>query len=214
MKNIKQQPMITDEMIKKTLALGKLIYAFGRIERATTHEDGVRHETDTDHTVMLGIIACAFADVLEPTLDLGKVAQFALIHDFVEVYAGDVKTIVVNHEDLNNKEDRERAALSRIKKEFGDVYPWISRTIEEYESLALPEARFVKTLDKAMPAISYALTDGAGLRKLGITREQLLNSDVQQEYRLRQTYAHDQEKALCLRKKLLEIYSEHYGLEK
>src|SRR3990167_9338648 len=131
---------ITDEMIKKTLALGKLIYAFGRIERATTHEDGVRHETDTDHTVMLGILACAFADVMEPTLDLGTVAQYALVHDFVEVYAGDVKTIVVNHEELNNKEDRERAALSRIKKEFGDIYPWISRTIEEYESLALPEA--------------------------------------------------------------------------
>lgn len=192
--------------------LGKLIYAFGRIERATTHEDGIRHETDTDHTVMFGIVACAFADAVKPELDQGKIAQFAFIHDLVEAYSGDVKTIVVNHEELNSKEMRERAAYVRIKEEFGTVYPWISRTIEEYESLASPEARFVKTLDKAMPAISYALTDGAGLRKLGITREQLLTSDFQQEYRLRQTYAHDQEEALALRKKLLEIYSAHYIL--
>lgn len=199
-------------MVERTLALGKLIYAFARIERAATHEDGVRHETDTDHTVMLGIVACAFADVVRPNLDRGLIAQFALIHDLVEVYSGDTKTIVINHKELNNKEVREQAACQRIKEEFGYVYPWISRTIEEYESLALPEARFVKTLDKAMPAISYALTDGAGLRKLGITREQLLQSDLQQEYRLRQTYAHDQEEALTLRKKLLEIYSEHYTL--
>lgn len=57
---------ITEEMIKKTLALGKLIYAFARIERAVIHEDGVTHESDTDHTVMLGIVACAFADVVRP----------------------------------------------------------------------------------------------------------------------------------------------------
>lgn len=203
---------LSDDIVEKTLALGKLIYTFGRIERAATHEDGVTHESDTDHTVMLGIVACAFADVVRPDLDKGRIAQFALIHDLVEVYSGDMKTIVVNHEELNSKEAREQAACARIKEEFGHVYPWISSTIEEYESLASLEARFVKTLDKAMPAISYALTNGAGLRKLGITREQLLTSDLQQEYRLRQTYAHDQEEALALRKKLLDIYSEHYSL--
>lgn len=199
-------------MIEKTLSLGKLIYAFGRIERAATHEDGKRHETDTDHTVMLGIVACAFADVLEPTLDRGKIAQFSLVHDLVEVYSGDIKTIVIDHKELNNKVVREKKAHQRIKKEFGAVYPWIHTTIEEYETLLSPEARFVKTLDKAMPAISYALTNGAGLRKLGITRKQLLESDTKQEGRLKNGYAHDQKAALVLRKKLIQIYSKKYSI--
>lgn len=207
---MKKSIVISKTLIKKTLALGKLIYAFGRIERAATHEDGKRHETDTDHTVMLGIVACAFADILEPALDRGAIAQFALIHDLVEVYSGDTKTIVINHHELNNKALREKKAHQRIKKEFGAVYPWIHATIEAYESLATPEARFVKTLDKAMPAISYALTNGAGLRKLGITRKQLLQSDNDQEQRLQSTYAHDQKAALSLRKKLIEIYSKKY----
>ncbi len=199
-------------MIEKTLSLGKLIYAFGRIERAATHEDGKRHETDTDHTVMLGIVACAFADVLEPTLDRGKIAQFSLVHDLVEVYSGDIKTIVIDRKELNNKVVREKKAHQRIKKEFGAVYPWIHTTIEEYETLLSPEARFVKTLDKAMPAISYALTNGAGLRKLGITRKQLLESDTKQEGRLKNGYAHDQKAALVLRKKLIQIYSKKYSI--
>lgn len=203
---------ITDEMIEKTLLLGKLIFAFGRIERAATHEDGIRHETDTDHTVMLGIVACAFADALLPNLDRGKIAQFALVHDLVEAYAGDVKTVIISNEELNDKALREKEAMEKVKKEFDSVYPWIHRTIEEYESLEVPEARFVKTLDKAMPAISYALTNGAGLRKLGITREQLHQSDEQHEKRLRATYAYDQEEALVLRNTLLKIYSENYEL--
>ncbi|MEK7649083.1 MAG: HD domain-containing protein [Patescibacteria group bacterium] len=208
---MKKTPKITKTTVEKTLALGKLIFAFGRIQRAATHEDGVRHETDTDHTVMLGIVACAFADVFEPHLDRGKIAQFALIHDLVEVYCGDTKTIVINHEELSKKAEREHQAHERIKKEFGAVYPWIHQTIEEYESLATPEARFVKTLDKAMPAISYALTNGAGLRKLGITRKQLLKSDSDQEKRLRGTYAHDQKNALALRRLLIGIYSKKYA---
>lgn len=162
---------------------------------------------------MLGIVACAFAQKMRPDLDCGRIAQFALIHDLVEVYSGDTKTIVVDHKSLNRKEIRERSALRRIKKEFGSTYPWIHQTIEEYESLSLPEARFVKTLDKAMPAISYALTNGAGLHKLGITREQLLHSDLIQEYRLRQTYGYDQHEALELRNHLVNIYSKKYKLK-
>jgi putative hydrolase of HD superfamily len=78
----------------KVIELAQLCLRFGRVDRATTHEDGQRHETDTDHTVMLGVIACAFASSCGLDLDIGKVAQFALVHDLVEAHAGDTNTLL------------------------------------------------------------------------------------------------------------------------
>ena len=67
------------------LSLAKLLLQFGRTNRITYHEDGVTPESDTDHTVMLGVMACAFAARYAPHLNNGKIAQFAFIHDLVEV---------------------------------------------------------------------------------------------------------------------------------
>lgn len=81
--------------------LADLCLQFARVNRATHHPDGVRPETNADHTVMLGVYACSLAQRINdemkdphrlPYLDVGRVAQFALIHDLPEVYAGDVNT--------------------------------------------------------------------------------------------------------------------------
>jgi len=76
--------------------LGQLALAFGRVNRITRHEDGTTPESDTDHTVMLGLIACALAERWYPHLDRGLVAQYALVHDLVEVYAGDTPTLAID----------------------------------------------------------------------------------------------------------------------
>lgn len=59
--------------------LGRLALQFGRVNRITYHPDGHRPETDTDHTVMLGLIACAFAASHMPDLDRGVIAAYALV---------------------------------------------------------------------------------------------------------------------------------------
>jgi putative hydrolases of HD superfamily len=67
--------------------LARLALAFGRVDRtAVYHPDQTTPESDTDHTVMLGWAACAIAATWFPQLDLGLVAQFALVHDAPEVY--------------------------------------------------------------------------------------------------------------------------------
>ena len=88
-----QTHMNQPNMLNAALDLARLCLQFGRVERITRHEDGVRLETDTDHTVMLGIFACAFAASFAPGLNTGLIAQFAMIHDLVEVYAGDTVTM-------------------------------------------------------------------------------------------------------------------------
>jgi putative hydrolase of HD superfamily len=154
--------------------VARLTLAFARINRVTTHEDGVRLESDTDHTVMLSLCACALADALyKDTLDLGKVAQFAIVHDLVEVYAGDVNTINISKEDRKLKEEREEASLAKITSQFSSIYPWIPETIAAYERRDTKEAVFVKILDKGMAKITNTLNNGVALKKLGTTEEEI-----------------------------------------
>ncbi len=160
------------EFVEKSLELAKMLLAFGRVERVCYHPDGKTPETDAEHTVMLGVMACAFAKEYEPQLDLGKVAQFALVHDLVEVYAGDTMTFKpLTAEEKKEKVLREKEALVRIKGEFDSTFPWISETIERYETLEEPEARFVKFLDKILPKLTHISNKGAKVREIGHTKE-------------------------------------------
>ncbi len=159
----------------KIISLGALLLQFARTDRKTYHEDGITPESDTDHTVMLGVIACSYAQRFAPELDLGKIAQFALIHDLVEVYAKDTPTLrILTHEDKKDKEEREQQALKQIELEFGNTFPWIIETIKSYELLDTPEARFIKVLDKIMPKITAILNNGAAAKEQGLTKETLL----------------------------------------
>lgn len=184
--------------IDKTVDLARTLLSFGLIERVTHHEDGVTNETDTTHTVMLGVMACAFARDHAPHLDIGKVAQFALVHDLVEIYAGDTNTFArggVSHED---KADREKKAVETIREKFGDTYPWLPETIEEYETLSLPEARYVKVFDKILPKLTHLINGGATVSELGHDGESLKNWLRTQLEKIETTYGHDQEEVLSL----------------
>ena len=154
--------------------IGRLVLTFARVNRVTLHEDGVTPESDTDHTVMVSLCACSLAAKLYPALDIGKIAQFALVHDLVEVYAGDTNTFNISHEQRKEKDVREASALLRIEKELDSVYPWITKTIREYESLTTDEARFVKVVDKLMTKLTHRINNGAYLKNEGISKEETL----------------------------------------
>lgn len=160
----------SDPIIK----LGHLALAFGRVDRITYHDDGVTLESDTDHTVMLGLVACAFASNHLPHLDLGQVAQFALVHDLIEVYAGDTPTLQISNEERVAKRRREHVAYQRIFRQFGSTLPWIPDTIYKYECLDTPAARYVKALDKLLPKITHVLNHCVTIHKQGMSREQLI----------------------------------------
>ena len=153
--------------LQLALSLARISLAFGRVERATRHEDGVRVETDTDHAVMLGLVACELAPA---GLDRAKIAAFALVHDLAEVYAGDTQTLTITSEGMAAKHAREEAARSRLAGELGEG-SWIAQTLRVYEAQREPEARFVRLMDKVLPKLTHAfngcvaalpLTDLAG----------------------------------------------------
>ncbi len=152
---------------------------FGRVNRITYHPDGATPESDTDHTVMLGLIACAFAAKYpQMGLDVGLVAQYALVHDLPEVYAGDTPTLrALNEDAAQAKADREAAALDRITAETVAL-PWLAATIHTYEDRQAPEARYVKAMDKVLPKLTHILNGGVSIREGGMTP-----ADVEARYR-------------------------------
>jgi 5'-deoxynucleotidase YfbR-like HD superfamily hydrolase len=154
--------------------IGKLVLTFAQVNRATYHEDGVTPESDTDHTVMVSVCACALAEKLySDSLDLGLVAQFAIVHDLVEAYAMDTDSFGISVDGKKEKDAREHEAFLRIKEEFKDVYPWVPDMIERYEALDTREARFVKTVDKLMSKITHILNIGAYFKAKGMSAEEM-----------------------------------------
>lgn len=152
---------MNEKIYNKVLELASLCLDYGMIFRKTCHQDGKTLESDTTHTVMLGVIGNAISNKFYPDMDHGLVSQFALIHDFVEVYAGDTPTLHITHDTFfQEKEEREKLAYEKIKNEFHDIFPWISETIDKYEKLDTKEARFIKTLDKILPKLTVVLNNG------------------------------------------------------
>lgn len=151
------------------LRLSELVLAFGRVHRVTRHPDGVRPETDAEHTLMLAFVALTLADQHpEWGLDAGRLAVLALVHDLPEVYAGDTNTAGgLTSEQAAAKAARERAATDRLHRELsGSV---LMRALTTYERQDTPEARFLRVLDKLLPKLTHALNFGAALRELGMS---------------------------------------------
>lgn len=192
--------------------IGKLVFAFAKVKRVTLHEDGVTPESDTDHTVMLSICACSVAEKLYPQLDTGLVAQFAIIHDLVEAYAGDTNSFNLSDEVRKEKDKREHLAYERIRKEFDTVYPWIGNTIEKYESLASDEAQFVKMMDKVMTKLTHRMNTGAYLKKEKKTKEETVMHYGKQTQGLEEKYGNKFPEVITILKKLTQdILDETYA---
>jgi len=197
-------------LASKVVLLGELVFQFGRTYRATYHEDGKTQESDTDHTVMLGITACAFAARFLPRLDVGKIAQVALAHDLVEAYAKDTPSLLARSEkEKLEKKKREAAAFEKIKQQFGADFPWVAETIQDYEELRTPEARFVKAFDKLMPKVSHLLNDGKYLREQKVSLDYLRGVHQEQQ---QEPYIKDFPEVITLSKDLSdEIYKMVYS---
>jgi len=166
--------------------LGALALAFGRIDRtACFHPDGVTRESDSDHTVMLGWVAPALAARCRTGLDAGLVAQFALVHDAVEVFAGDTPTLRITDQGRADKAAREHAAAQRWREMFAASLPWLPEMIGRYERQAEPEARFVRAADKCLPKIVHLLDGCAGLREHGVSAAELTDTFTRQEADMR-----------------------------
>lgn len=128
------------------LQLLEFLTDFQAVERTIYVPKLERRENDTEHSYNLAMAAWLIVLKDRLPLDVDLVIKYSLVHDLVEVYAGDVSAL--DEEGRKTKAARERAALQRLKDNQLTVE--ITALIEEYERQDNQESRFVYALDKLM----------------------------------------------------------------
>jgi putative hydrolase of HD superfamily len=141
------------------------------VYRRTYLLDETRSENSAEHSWHLALMAVVLAEHANEPLDVGKVIRMVLIHDIVEIDAGDTYIYDVQDE----KAEREQRAAERI---FGLLPPDQEEEFRalwnEFESAATPEARFASALDRFIPQLHNFHTQGRSWKEHGITSERVL----------------------------------------
>ena len=139
-----------------SLQVGLAALAMHDVLRVPRKANG-EHENNSEHSFMLSLLAPALAHEFYPDLDKGLIAQFANVHDLVEIVTGDVATFNVSSEELADKAAREHAAVQQL---LGELDPYTGSLLVRYEEQVEPEARFVRMVDKLLPLVVDILGDG------------------------------------------------------
>lgn len=133
-----------------------------------------RNENDAEHSYQLAMTAWYLNTSEDLGMDTDKIIKYALVHDLVEVYAGDVFFHITSEDVQKKKELAEHEALQQIKEDFKE-FPEMYETIEEYESKQYKESLFVYALDKVLPVLNIFLDNGRSWKRDGVTME-MINS--------------------------------------
>ncbi|HET7228626.1 MAG TPA: HD domain-containing protein [Longimicrobium sp.] len=141
--------------------------------RRTRLVDGSRHENSAEHSWQLGLLAMLLADAAPAGVDQARVIRMLLIHDIIEVDAGD--TFAFDTTGYLDKAEREKAAAARLygllPADQGDE---LRALWEEFEAEETPDARFAVALDRFQPLLLNFYGGGGSWREHGITRAQVL----------------------------------------
>ena len=163
----------TEDRLAKQFAFLKELDQEKQIVRQTYLADGSRFENDAEHAWHMAVMALLLSEYSNEKIDLLKTIAMILIHDVVEIDAGDTYAY---DEDLKKTQAiREQQAAERI---FGllpqDQGERFRNLWEEFEERKTPEARFAKAMDNFQPLMLNAASDGKTWEEHGIRLEQVL----------------------------------------
>lgn len=134
------------------------------------HED--RRENDAEHSWHLALAAILLAEHANEVVDVAKVVKMVLIHDLVEIDAGD--TFCYDYELARDKAQREEKAADRLYGLLPEDQGRELRTLwEEFEERKTPEAKFAAALDRFQPVLHNLRTGGGTWIRHGISRAQV-----------------------------------------
>jgi putative hydrolase of HD superfamily len=143
------------------------------IRRQTLLPASRRRENDAEHSWHLCLMAITLAEHSNVPVDLARVLRMLIIHDLVEIDAGD--TYAYDAAGMVGQHEREARAADRI---FGllpaDQGAELRACWEEFEARLTPEARFAAAVDRLQPVLLNILTDGEKWREHGITRAKVV----------------------------------------
>jgi len=142
--------------------------------RQSTLTDRSRRENSAEHSWHLALMALVLAEYALPGLDLQRVLTMLVLHDLVEIDAGDLFAYAPP-DALARQELAERAAADRL---FGLLPPGQSERFrgiwDEFEERVSQEAKFARAMDRLQPMLINMVTGGGTWLAHGVTADQVL----------------------------------------
>ena len=140
-----------------------------------THLSGyIRQENDAEHSWHIALMIYLLKEYANEEIDVAKAMMMALIHDLVEIDAGD--TYAYDTKGLETQKERENKATNRI---FGllpsDQKEELIALFEEFESCETPESKFAHVMDNLQPILLNDCNNGKDWRLHGVNKSQVLD---------------------------------------
>ena len=143
------------------------------VTRGTLLCDASRAENSAEHSWHLTLYALVLADQAGPDVDITRVIKMLILHDLVEIDAGDNQ--IFGSYDTADMEAQEQLAADRI---FGllpnDLRDDLRATWEEFEANETPTARFAKSLDRFQPPMQNLAAGGGSWVEYNVTEAQFV----------------------------------------
>ena len=144
---------------------------FKMIERWGLVGDGSRRETDAEHTWHMALYAVLLHKEIGLDCDLAHALKLVLIHDLVEIHAGDAPAYDAAAQ--AGQAERERAAADRLYAMLpADIGADLKAMWYEFEAAETPEARFAHAVDRLQALGQSVASHGEGWRQHGVRRAQ------------------------------------------
>jgi len=134
--------------------------------------DKSRRENDAEHSWHIALMAMTLAEYVPFEIDLDRVIRMALVHDLVEIYAGD--TFAYDTAGYQSKDERENEAADKLFSLLPMEQSSVYRALwEEFDAMQTPDAIYTSAIDRLQPFINNTLTDGHTWVLHGVTVDQI-----------------------------------------
>ena len=161
-----------DERLQKQLDFILEIDKEKNIFRQTHLSGHGRNENDAEHAWHMAIMAYLLQEYSNEKIDVARVMLMCLIHDGVEIDAGD--TYAYDAEGLKTQKAREEAAKERLYSMLPeDQKADLTAIFDEFEERKTPEAKFARALDNLQPLLLNNSNDGGDWRNHDVTAEKV-----------------------------------------
>lgn len=136
--------------------------------------DGSRRENSAEHSWHLGLMSLVLGEYAPDGTDLGRVTAMVLVHDLVEIDAGDL-FVYAGEQAQAAQEDAEQAAADRLFALLPESQAAGFRALwDEFEERRTPEAKFARALDRLQPMLANYQLGGGTWTQHGVTASQVL----------------------------------------
>ena len=164
------------ERLKKQMEFIIEVDKLKDIIRQTNLTNGERKENDAEHSWHLALMAVFLSEYAKEPVDVLQVIKMVLIHDLVEIDAGD--TYLYDEAGNGTKAAREQKAAERIFNILpGDQAEELFKLWQEFEDRKTPESKFANTLDRIQPVLLNDATEGRAWREHDVCIDQIMSKN-------------------------------------